>query len=125
MKTRIDTTRLIALGLAAVALTACETSKSRTPTSPNVAGPIAGVSITTPAPVSPVGGIEVLNTEPLRLVFNNASSNGERTFWYVVELAADAGFTQKLYTNTRVNPAGGGRPLRRGFSSCKPPCSRS
>ncbi len=88
---------------------ACEASKSRTPTSPNVAGPIAGVSLTTPAPVSPANGQEVLNTEPLRLVFGNASTNGERPFWYVVELAADAGFTTKLYTNPKVAPTSGGQ----------------
>jgi hypothetical protein len=57
--------------------------------------------------MSPVNGAEVLNTEPLRLVFGNASSNSERKFWYVVELAADAGFTTKLYTAPRVEPASG------------------
>jgi hypothetical protein len=94
----------------AVALTAtaaCETQKSLTPTSPNVAGPIAGVNISSPAPVSPANGTEVLNTETLRLVFGNANSNSERKFWYIVELAADAGFNTKLYTNPRVDPADG------------------
>jgi hypothetical protein len=86
---------------------ACEVSKSRTPTSPTVAGPIAGVSITAPSPMSPANGADVLNTEPLRLVFANASSNSERKFWYVVELAADIGFQTKLYTHPRVEPASG------------------
>jgi hypothetical protein len=98
---------LVAVAMVAAWAAACEAEKSRTPTSPNVAGPIAGVSITAPAPVSPANGAEVLNTEPVRLVFGNASSNSERSFWYVVELAADAGFTQKLYTNPRVTPASG------------------
>ena len=99
-------TRLTCLA-ALAALGACESEKSLTPTSPNVAGPIAGVNITTPSPVSPSNGTEVLNTETLRLVFGNASSNSERRFWYIVELAADAGFNTKLYTNPRVAPAEG------------------
>jgi hypothetical protein len=40
-------------------------------------------------------------------VFGNANSNSERKFWYIVELAADAGFNTKLYTNPRVDPATG------------------
>ena len=106
-KTVISITQIAAAVAVAAVTSACEATKSRTPTSPNVAGPIAGVAITTPLPVSPVNGTEVLNTEPLRLVFNNASSNGERKFWYVIELAADAGFNQRLYTHPRVEPAGG------------------
>ncbi|HEY7502236.1 MAG TPA: fibronectin type III domain-containing protein [Vicinamibacterales bacterium] len=91
----------------ALALTACEAEKSRNPLSPNVAGPIAGVSISVPTPASPVNGAEVTNTTPLRLTFNNSSSNGERPFWYIVELASDAGFTSKMYANGRVNPVPG------------------
>lgn len=108
-KNVITITRFAAVALGLASVMACEASKSRTPTSPNVAGPIAGVSITTPSPVSPANGQEVLNTQPLRLVFGNAASNGERPFWYVVELAADAGFTTKLYTNPKVTPASGGQ----------------
>lgn len=108
-KNVISITRFAAVAAGLAAAMACEATKSRTPTSPNVAGPIAGVSITTPAPVSPANGQEVLNTEPLRLVFGNASTNGERPFWYVVELAADAGFNTKLYTNPKVTPASGGQ----------------
>jgi hypothetical protein len=100
-------TRLAGVATFAVGAVACETEKSLTPTSPNVAGPIAGVSITAPAPVWPANGMEVLNTEPLRLVFGNANSNSERKFWYVVELAADAGFNTRLYTAPRVDPAAG------------------
>ena len=105
----ISVTRSVAVALAAASLVACEASKSSTPTSPNVAGPIAGVNISTPSPVSPANGMEVLNTDPLRLVFGNANSNSQRPFWYVVELAADAGFNSKLYTNPKVTPATGGQ----------------
>jgi hypothetical protein len=106
-RTVILATKSAIAGLAVLAVSACEAEKSRSPLSPNVAGPIAGVSISPPTPVSPVNGSEVVNTEPLRLVFNNASSNGERPFWYVVELASDAGFANKLYANGRLTPATG------------------
>src|SRR5688572_6668656 len=89
---------------AALAAAGCEAEKSRNPLSPNVAGPIAGVSLSTPTPASPANGSEVTNSQPIRLTFNNSTSNGERPFWYIVELAADAGFTNKMYANARVNP---------------------
>lgn len=106
-KTVIALTRFAGLGLVALATTACEAEKSRNPLSPNVAGPIAGVSITVPVPASPINGAEVLNNQPLRLTFNNSSTNGERPIYYVVELASDAGFANRLYANGRVSPAGG------------------
>ena len=89
---------------AALAAAGCEAEKSRNPLSPNVAGPIAGVSISIPTPASPSNGSEVTNTQPVRLTFNNSTTNGERPIWYIVELAADAGFTNKAYSNARVNP---------------------
>jgi hypothetical protein len=106
-RTVICLTKLTLAGVVAFAASGCEAEKSRSPLSPNVAGPIAGVSISPPTPVSPVNGSEVLNTQAVRLLFNNASSNGERPFWYVVELASDAAFANKLYANSRVNPAVG------------------
>jgi hypothetical protein len=95
------------VGVVALATSGCEAEKSRNPLSPNVAGPIAGVSISVPQPATPINGAEVLNTQPLRLTFNNSSSNGERPFWYVVELATDANFTTKVFANGRVNSTGG------------------
>jgi hypothetical protein len=106
-KTVNTITKIVCAASLAVASAACETQKSLTPTSPNIAGPLANVTISTPAPVWPANGAEVLNTEPLRLVFGNANSNSERKFWYVVELAADASFNTKLYTHPRVEPAAG------------------
>jgi hypothetical protein len=94
-KTVISLTKFSVVGLAFFAA-ACEAEKSRNPLSPNVAGPIAGVSLSIPTPATPINGSEVLNTQPLRLTFNNSSSNGERPFWYVVE-----------HANARVNRAEG------------------
>jgi hypothetical protein len=103
----IRTTQLLGLGFAAALIGGCEARKSENPLSPNVAGPIAGVSITVPAPLSPVNGTEVLNNTPLRLTFANSSTNGVRPLWYIVELASDSSFSSKLYTNGRVQPAEG------------------
>ena len=87
-KTVTSITGLAAASALVVAVAGCDATKSSTPLSPNVAGPIAGVNLTVPAPVSPTNGAEVTNSEPVRLVFQNAATNGERPFWYVVELAA-------------------------------------
>ena len=99
--------------LAATAL-GCGAEKSENPLSPTVAGPIAGVSIDSPVPVSPTNRSEVVNTDPLRLVFNNASSNGVRPLWYVVELGSDTNFSTKLYANAKVVAGEGGRTRSRG-----------
>jgi hypothetical protein len=99
--------KLSALLLAAAVAGACEASKSETPTSPSVAGPIAGVAITAPSLRSPVNGAEVVNTEPLRLVFGNASSNGVRPLHYLVEVATDRDFAQRAYFNPKVLPFDG------------------
>ena len=106
-KTVTSITRLAAASVLVVTAAGCETTKSSSPLSPNVAGPIAGVNLTVPGPVSPTNGAEITNAEPVRLVFNNASSNGQRPFWYVVELAADSNFQTKLFANAKVTPGQG------------------
>jgi hypothetical protein len=103
----IRSTHLLGVGLLAALSWGCEAKKSENPLSPNVAGPIAGVSISVPAPVSPVNGAEVLNNAPVRLTFANSTTNGVRPLWYVVELASDQAFTSKLYTNGKVQPGDG------------------
>jgi hypothetical protein len=105
-RTVIAITRFAAGAFLAVVVAGCEAEKSRNPLSPNVAGPIAGVSISPPTPVNPVNA-EVLNTGPLRLIFNNGSTNGERPLFYIVELASDAGFTNKVFAQSKVNPGSG------------------
>jgi hypothetical protein len=106
-KTVSRLTKFSAALCVAAAVSGCEAEKSRNPLSPNVAGPIAGVSISPPTPATPINGAEVTNSTPVRLTFNNASSTGERPFWYVVELASDAGFANKVYANAKVTAAAG------------------
>jgi hypothetical protein len=105
----IAITRLIGIAALCLAAAACEATKSENPLSPNIAGPIAGVAITAPEPVSPAQGAEVLNSDPIRLTWSNSSSSGVRPLWYVVEVAADSNFGTKVYTNGKVLPAEGAR----------------
>lgn len=97
-------TKLFSLVLLGAVAAGCEATKSETPTSPNVAGPIAGVGITAPALRSPINGAEVVNTDPLRLVFGNAITNGVRPLYYFVEIAVDKEFNQRAYLNPKVLP---------------------
>jgi hypothetical protein len=105
----IPISRLTAAVVAATLAAGCEASKSSNPLSPAIAGPIAGVSIEAPVPVSPANGSEVLNTDPVRLVFNNATTNGVRPLYYLVELGSDANFSNMLYSSGKVTPGEGGR----------------
>jgi hypothetical protein len=95
---------------ALLALTACEASKSAHPLSPSVAGPIPGVSITTPKPVDPTSGSKVaVDKQPLTLVVQNASTSGVRPLSYVFEVATDAAFANKVFVRDGVTPGDGGR----------------
>jgi hypothetical protein len=105
-RTVIAITRFAVGACLAVVVAGCEAEKSRNPLSPNVAGPIPGVSISPPTPVNPVNA-EVLNTGPVRLVFNNATTNGERPLFYIVELASDAAFANKVFAQSKVTPGSG------------------
>jgi hypothetical protein len=100
-------TKVSALVLAACVAAACEATKSETPTSPNVAGPIAGVGITVPGPMAPINGAAVVNSEPLRLTWGQSTTNGVRALWYSVEIAVDRDFAQRAYFNPKVLPVDG------------------
>ncbi len=100
---------VLAAGLGA----ACEASKSSNPLSPSVAGPIAGVNITAPQPVSPASNSEIAITDqPVTLTVRNATTNGVRPLSYVFEVASDAQFVQKVYSRASV-PAGDGQTSNR------------
>ena len=98
----------VACGLALVALGGCQTSKSSTPTAPTVAGPIPGVNISAPALIEPAQGFKFKESEqPIRLVVQNASSNGVRPLTYTFEVSGDANFTSKLFSRSNVPPGDG------------------
>jgi hypothetical protein len=86
----------------------CEADKSSNPTAPTVAGPIPGVNITAPALLEPAQGFKFKeNEQPIRLVVQNATSNGVRPLTYNFEVAADSGFTTKVFSRSAVAPGDG------------------
>lgn len=93
-----------------MALTGCEQAKSANPLSPSVAGPIPGVNITAPQSLEPAPGAEIVQGgEPVTLLIQNPTTNGERPIWLSLELASDAAFQQVLHQADRVTPGEGGR----------------
>ncbi len=89
---------------------ACGQEKSRNPLSPLIAGPIAGVSITAPVLLEPQSQQEFpVAQQPLTLLIENASSNGERPVRYHFQLATDALFLTPIHQNTQVVPGANGR----------------
>src|SRR6266540_1827520 len=100
----------LACGVLAVGLTACETAKSSNPTSPTVAGPIPGVNISAPALLEPAQGFKFKeNEQPIRLVVQNATSSGVRPLTYTFEVAADSGFSAKVFSRSGVAPGDGNK----------------
>jgi hypothetical protein len=88
------------------ALVGCEAQKSSNPLSPSIAGPIAGVNITAPRLLEPAQGFKYKESQqPIKLVIENATSNGVRTVSYMFEVASDPDFTSKVYARSGV-PAG-------------------
>lgn len=109
MQQVLRSTSWIIVGAAAVLVSGCETQKSRNPLSPTVAGPIAGVAITTPRPLEPANGHKVTLGQPVTLLFESSGTNGERALWMQVELATDAAFQKKVHIADKIKPGEGGR----------------
>jgi len=106
----MNTSRFLAGALAILAVTACETSKSSNPLSPSVAGPIPGVSISAPKPLEPGAGWTVESEkQPVTLLIENSSTTGVRPLNYLVEVALDSGFSNKVYSRDGIAPGDGGR----------------
>lgn len=91
-----------------LALVACEAKKSSNPLSPSVAGPIAGVSITPPVLLEPAQGIKYKESQqPIKLVIQNATTNGVRPITYTFEVATDTTFATKVFARASVPPGDG------------------
>ena len=92
-------------GLVLLALAGCQTSKSSTPTAPTVAGPIPGVNISAPGMLEPLQGFKFKESEqPIRLVVQNATTNGVRPLVYTFEVSGDSSFSSKVYSRSNVPP---------------------
>jgi len=94
----------------AAAMTACESSKSSTPLSPVIAGPIPGVEISAPKMLEPLAGQKIaVDKQPITLLIENASSNGVRPLTYSFQVATDANFNTTVFSRDGIAPGDGGR----------------
>jgi hypothetical protein len=104
----------LAVLCATLATAACERAKSSNPLSPDVAGPIPGVSIGAPTPLEPPqGGQVVKNGEPVTLLLENTSTSGQRPLHLQLQVAVDANFGQLVHHNERIEPGPDGRTAYR------------
>ena len=100
----------IASALLLLGLGACQTSKSSTPTAPTVAGPIPGVNISAPVMLEPAQGFKFKeNEQPIRLVIQNATTNGQRALFYTFEVSSDSSFSNKVFSRANIAPGDGNR----------------
>jgi hypothetical protein len=90
-------------------LSACQLQKSANPLSPAVAGPIEGVVISTPNLLEP-GQDWTLRSrdQPVKLLFQNADTNGDRPLKYSFDVASDAAFKNIVFARTGVEPGADG-----------------
>jgi hypothetical protein len=99
--------------LTALAVSACEHTKSSNPLAATVAGPIPGVAITAPKVVEPTPGAKVaVDLQPVTLTVENANTSGVRPLSYMFEVAIDATFTNKVFMREGVEPGDGRTKLR-------------
>jgi hypothetical protein len=85
------------------------TSKSSTPLSPAIAGPIAGVGISAPSVVAPaIDALIDANAQPITLQVGNAETTGVRPLTYRFEIAADPNFLSPVFNKESVpqDPSG-------------------
>ena len=81
------TTRTVAWLAATTLLAACDSEHSSNPLSPNIAGPLAGITISAPLEVEPVDGqLLAVEAQPVTLTFENAVSDSPRPFWHELQI---------------------------------------
>jgi hypothetical protein len=95
---------LLVLGTAA----GC-TKKSENPLSPSVAGPIGGVSITAPKLLEPLHQSSFPAGTAVALLFESATTTGDRPITQQIEVALDPEFAQRVHTADKLPPGTGGR----------------
>src|ERR1700704_2206978 len=97
------------LSLLAATAVSCAAEKSSNPLTPTVAGPIPGVDITAPKVLTPAATKIPVESQPVTLLAENASSSGVRPLTYSFEVATDTGFANKVFVRDDVAPGDGGR----------------
>ena len=110
MRMKLNTTSVAVITVISLAAAACEARKSANPLSPDIAGPIPGVTITAPKPLEPLAGQQVVyDGTPQTLLIENAGSTGPRELFLEVQVASDANFQQVVHQAQRVSPGPNGR----------------
>ncbi|HYN08551.1 MAG TPA: hypothetical protein VES67_14305 [Vicinamibacterales bacterium] len=100
---------LVVLFPAIVSLTSCERTKTSNPLSPQVAGPMEGVTITTPLVSEPRVGLRIKDAEqPVTLVLFNPVSNIGRPMTLTVQVAADTSFAGQVFTQNGITVSDNG-----------------
>ena len=106
----LNHTSVALVAVAALTSLACETRKSANPLSPDIAGPIPGVSITAPKPLEPTTGQQVVfDGNPQTLLIENAGTTGPRALFLEVQVASDATFQQVVHHAERLGLGENGR----------------
>ncbi len=91
-------------------LVACEQQKSSNPLSPEVAGPMAGISISAPPMLTPGTGAQITDaSQPFALVLGNPNTNSPRTVTIDAQIAADSAFTNVVFSENNVPQGADGR----------------
>jgi hypothetical protein len=102
-------TKLILGIVAAMAVSGCQVEKSANPLSPAIAGPVAGVVISTPNLLEPGQDWQLRSRDqPLKLLFQNADTNGARPLKYSFDIATDAEFKNIVFARAGVEPNAAG-----------------
>lgn len=101
---------LVTAVLAATALAACQSSKSANPLSPQIAGPIAGVSLSAPAQVSPVDGQQIADTaQPLMMTLANPATNSPRPVTLRFQIATENSFGSPVFSQNNLTLGANGQ----------------
>ena len=87
------------------AMAGCDAERSSNPLSPSIAGPLAGVTITSPAAVGSTTLLISTIEQPVTLMFASADSNSVRPFTYELQVATDPGFTQIVVDLATIEPS--------------------
>ena len=102
-------TKLLVGSAAAIFLSACQVQKSANPLSPAIAGPVEGVVISTPNLLEPGQDWEMRSRDqPLKLLFQNADTNGARPLKYSFDIATDSEFKNIIFARKGIEPNAAG-----------------
>ena len=89
---------------------ACDSERSSNPLSPQIAGPLAGVTITAAMSTQPIDGQLIpVASQPVSLIFANATSDSVRPFTYEIQVATDGAFVQMLLEGQGIEPTPDGQ----------------